>query len=305
MPRSPERFDLLHTRLERFTRMLHGVEGGDVRALHRTRVASRRLREVLPILQLDPEVARKLGRRLRKITRRLGTVREFDVLLTVIDGLAEDSRYPKAALARVAANIGEDRRRARQRLLAKVPIDELHRIARKLDKVERDLQTERRRRGTTQHSWRWAIEARVARRASRLVTAIAAAGAVYLAERLHAVRIGVKKLRYALELEADVDHLKSTPDLRQLRRTQDTLGRLHDLQILIDRAREAQTSLAPPDLGAWRDLDALVILLEEDCRRLHGRYMNEREALYALCARLAGRSGEGKEVKSQKVKVRN
>ena len=50
--------------------MLHGVEGGDVRALHRTRVASRRLREVLPVLQLDPDMAHKLGRRLRKITQR-------------------------------------------------------------------------------------------------------------------------------------------------------------------------------------------------------------------------------------------
>jgi CHAD domain-containing protein len=288
--------------------MLQGVEGGDVRALHRTRVASRRLREVLPVLQLDPEVARKLSRRLRKITDRLGTVREFDVLLDVTDELGHAGRYPRAALARVAANIGDDRRQARQRLLSKVPIDELRRVARKLNKVERELEGPPPGRGSARHSWRWAIEARVARRASRLVNAISGAGAVYLAERLHVVRIAVKKLRYALELSADVAHVKSTPDLRQLRRTQDILGRLHDLQVLIDRAREAQASLTPPDVGAWRELDALVAALEDDCRRLHGRYMNEREALFALCARLAGRTseekGEEKEVKSQKVKVR-
>jgi len=81
--------------------MLHGLEDGDVRAVHRTRVASRRLREVLPILQLDPEVSEKLSRRLRKVTQRLGVVRELDVLLALIDELAGSDRYPTTALARV------------------------------------------------------------------------------------------------------------------------------------------------------------------------------------------------------------
>ena len=54
------------------------------------------------------------------------------------------------------------------------------------------------------------------------------------------MRIAVKKLRYALELAADADHVKASPDLRQLRRVQDVLGRLHDLQVLVDRARESR-----------------------------------------------------------------
>jgi CHAD domain-containing protein len=127
---------------------------------------------------------------------------------------------------------------------------------------------------------------------------------VYLAERLHVVRIAVKKLRYALELAADADHVKSTPDLKQLRRSQDILGRLHDLQVLVDRAREVQGSLAPPDLNARRELDVLVVALEEDCRHLHGRYMQDRDALLALCARLSGRREREPEVRSQKAKVR-
>ena len=79
--------------------------------------------------------------------------------------------------------------------------------------------------------------------------------------------------------------------------------------MLIDRAREAQASLTPPDINAWRELDALVVALEEDCRRLHGRYMHDREALLALCTRLSGRTadarGEKVEVRSQKLKVRS
>jgi CHAD domain-containing protein len=281
--------------------MLQGVEEGDVRALHRTRVASRRLREVLPVLQLDHDVARKLGRRLRKITERLGTVREFDVLLGVIDELKESGRYPRAALARVAANIGEDRSRARERLLAKVSIDELRRVAAKLSRaVEKDASP--REGGTAKRSWRWAIDARVARRAATLAVVISDAGAVYLTERLHAVRIAVKKLRYALELATEAEDVKSSPDLKQLRRAQDVLGRLHDLEVLIDRARDVQASLTPPDLTAWHELNGLVVALEEDCRRLHGRYMHDHDALLALSTRLSGRITDAR---SQKLKVKS
>src|SRR5438045_809149 len=87
MSASRRRYDLLHKRLEQFTQMLHALGEGDVRALHRTRVASRRLREILPVLQLKPQLADRLGRRLKKVTAQLGEVRELDVLSTLIHEL--------------------------------------------------------------------------------------------------------------------------------------------------------------------------------------------------------------------------
>lgn len=304
MSRSTERHDLLHKRLERFTRMLQGVEDGDVPAIHRARVASRRLREVLPVLQLDADVLHKLSRRLRKITDRLGTVRELDVLLGVIDELGKAGRHPQSALARVAAAVNEERGRRRERLLAKGQLRELRRVGAKLEKLTRtlEIQDAAPRRGTERRSWMWAIDARVARRAATLAAAISKAGTVYLPERLHDVRIAVKKLRYAVELSAEVAQVKSSPDLKQLRRAQDILGRLHDLHVLMDRTREAQASLTPPDVNVWRQLDALVASLEDNCRRLHGRYMKDRDALLPLCTRLSGRTAEAR---SQKLKVRS
>jgi CHAD domain-containing protein len=71
-------------RVDAFARELKHVEEGDVEALHKTRVTSRRLRELVPLLQLEGDVTRKLTRRLRKVTRRLGTVRELDVLMLLI-----------------------------------------------------------------------------------------------------------------------------------------------------------------------------------------------------------------------------
>ena len=289
MPVSTQRYDLLHKRSEQFTRMLHGLDRGNVRALHRTRVSSRRLREVLPILQLDGDVTRKLSRRLRKVTRRLGRVRNLDVLLLLIDELQDSGRPGGDSLKRLAAVVSEERAEERERLLAKLPTAALHRVAGKLDKIARQLKaTERSASARDRHkarSWRWAVEARLAWRAARFAAAIKDAGAVYLPERLHAVRIALKKMRYAVELSVEIAGQQTTPELRTLKRGQALLGRLHDLQVLIDRVRQLQASLTPPDLVVWREFDALVPSLENDCRRLHARYMRDRAALLAICDR--------------------
>ena len=273
--------------------MLHGLEKGDVRALHRTRVATRRLRELLPVLHLEADLAERLTRRLRKATERLGSVRELDVLMALATKLGESDRYPADALARLTAFVNKERKASRRKLMAKAPIAELHRLGRKLEAVVRDGETrpaDRARGRTPERSVRWAAEARVARRAGRLGDAIEEAGAVYLPERLHVVRIAVKKLRYALEVASESGASIARPDLRLVKYNQDLLGRLHDLQILIDRTRQVQASLVPPSVVVWRSLEGLVDALEQDCRRLHGRYMRGRDALTALSGRFGGRA---------------
>jgi hypothetical protein len=69
---------------------------------------------------------------------------------------------------------------------------------------------------------------------------------------------------------------------------------MHDLQMLIDRVRDVQASLAPPSLAVWRELDDVVASLDEDCRRLHARYMRARSALLLLSDRLARGQGPQK-----------
>jgi CHAD domain-containing protein len=282
MPAS-QRYDLLHKRLDRFTRMLHGLDEGDVHALHRTRVASRRLREILPVLELDPDVARHLGRRLRKVTGRLGVVRELDVVTLLIEELHDSGKHDPATLAHIAAAIAEARARARDRLFAKLPTGELRRIAAKLGKLAGDLRDRKR----PARGWRWAVEARLTHRATVLKDAMLEAGALYLPERLHIVRIALKKLRYALEVAVETTGAPSANDLRILKRGQDILGRLHDLQILIDRVRQIQASVDPPDLTLWRNIDVLTTALENDCRRLHARFMRHQAAVRSVCDRVS------------------
>ena len=287
------RSQLLRKRLNRLTRTLQGLEQGEVMPLHRARVASRRLRELVPVLQLEPGPARRLGRRLRKITSRLGRVRELDVLLLLVDELHVSRRFHEAALSRMAMTVSKERDRTRKHLSDRLPVDRVTKVAKRLARIIEELREKERGSTHDERAWRWAIEASVVRRASRLQAAVDEAGAVYLPGRLHAVRIAVKKLRYALELAAEVQGAKTNPDLRLLKRAQDVLGRMHDRQVLIDRVREEQAALSPPNVAVWRELDGLVAAVEDDCRRLHAHYMRMRSELVALTQKLSAQ-GRGR-----------
>ncbi len=54
---------------------------------------------------------------------------------------------------------------------------------------------------------------------------------------------------------------------------QDLLGRIHDLEILIDRARGVQSKLSPRDRIGMAELNKLIRVLEDECREGHAVYM--------------------------------
>jgi CHAD domain-containing protein len=288
-------------RVDAFAGDLKQVEAGDVEALHKARVTSRRLRELLPLLQLEGDVTRKLTRRLRKVTRQLGTVRELDVLMVLIKDLVKDGRYSATALTRLAATASQARAAARERLSAKLPLAKLDRLAQRLERIADRLESGDRdsRAGATVGHRRasvWAVEARVARRAASVRATIRAAGAVYAPEQLHIVRIALKKLRYSVELAAEGRQKSTGADLAVLKAAQELLGQLHDLEMLLASVRAAQASLPAADLSAWRDFNALVRAVEDDCRQLHAQYMRERPKLIAIAERMAAVKRDGRPV---------
>src|SRR5689334_18837627 len=125
------RHALLETPLRRFTRTFPGVERGDIHAVHRTRVASRRLREVVPVLQLDARTAHRVARRLRKVTRRLGHLRELDVLGLLLDELQESGRFPARALERIRDEVTPARREYQEKITDGGIDEELRKLSRK------------------------------------------------------------------------------------------------------------------------------------------------------------------------------
>jgi CHAD domain-containing protein len=288
-----ERYAPFQTQVDAFKSELGGLHEGDIEALHRARVASRRLREWLPLLRLDGGAARKLSRRFRKVTRQLGTVRELDVLSLVIQDLAADRRYSPPALKRVGAEVADARIAARERLTAKLPLAKMERLARSVERAARHLapddERSRRRNLRASRVWMWALDARTTLRAARVQSAIETAGTVYVAGRLHGVRIAVKKLRYAAEL-LPAGGQQRAADIAVMKTAQGFLGRLHDLEVLAERVRGIVVALSPPDLTLWRQLGSLVHMVEDDCRQWHARYMHDRRKVIEIAERLGAHS---------------
>ena len=285
MLESTKRYDLLRSRLRSFTRTLPRLKSIDTREAVRAWVAVRRLRELLPLLQFKGAASGKLDAKLRRVVRRVELVRQSDARLALFEDLLARERRGRLAAARVRDNLEQQAKRARTELFRKKLGHDIRRTAAKLTDELETLQTTGDTR-TQVRDLQWAVRARVARRASDLKIAIQAAGAVYLASRLVDVRTALRKLRFGTELASEVSPGVAAQDLRILVRSHTLLGELDDVQTLVDSIRQVQSTLATPDLKAWRDLDALVVSLENRCRGLHARYVRERTVLVALCDRL-------------------
>lgn len=283
---------LIRQRLNVLTRSLSGAQKGDVELLHQARVATRRLRAALPLVSSGAR-GRKMARTVRRLTRALGPVRELDVALLTLQELEASGSVPAAALAKLRQVIRAERQSLHvemQRVVERVDLEKLKkRAARAAHKCGAKVQ-----RGRGRDPERLAqAEQRAARRATRLRGAIDNAAGIYLPDRLHEVRIAVKKLRYALELTRELSGSRAIARVRTLRNAQDLLGRMNDLEVLIARVRAVQGSSRAPNLRLSGDLDRLVRHLETECRQLHGHYMASRKKLIAICDHAVHAADEG------------
>ena len=175
---------LLARRARALKRHLPETVTGDVEALHHTRVASRRLREALPVLAagLRHSKAGKADRKLRRLTRALGEVRELDVTLQLLDALAHSPHVARGAVEEVRARVRAERRRRRAVMLRKLKAVDTAKLERRLASVGDALDR------ADDDGWRDGLGARLVKRARSLTAAIDAAGQIYAAGHLHSCR---------------------------------------------------------------------------------------------------------------------
>jgi CHAD domain-containing protein len=255
---------------------------GDDRGVHQARVTSRRLREAVPVLAtgLKGSKAGKARRKIRRLTRALGTVRELDVTLGLLDQLARSPQVSRTAVEDVRAHVLAEREDRRARMLERLDRVDVDKLARRLASVAAALDE------ATEEPWRKALGARLLERSKRLGIVIGEAGQIYAPEGLHQVRIAAKKLRYGLELAGDSGLRQAAPHVRTMQRAQEMLGKLHDLQVL--QTHVAAVQAAPPAgrMPPRAALDDLARHIEGQCRHLHGRYVaaapSLREATIAI-----------------------
>ncbi len=121
--------------------------------VHQARVASRRLRESVPILAtgLKRSKARKVRSKIRRLTRALGTVRELDVTLRLLDDLAMAEDVPRRAVEAVRARVLAEREAGRSVMLKRLDRVKMDKLHRRLDSFAECLRSDE------GHAWREAL----------------------------------------------------------------------------------------------------------------------------------------------------
>lgn len=251
-------------------RHLSGAAAGDHVGVHQARVASRRLREAIPVLStgLHGSKAGKATRKVRRLTRALGTVRELDVTLSLLEALSATPDVSRTAVEEVRATVTREREARREVMLKRLASVDQDKLGRRLASVSAALAA------ATTEPWRKALGSRLLDRSRALTEAMDAAGHMYSPERLHDVRIAAKKLRYGLELAFDAGVKAAAPHVRTIKSVQDMLGTLHDLQVLQTHIGATQISGPPARPEPRAALDALAAHVEAQCRHLHGKYLS-------------------------------
>jgi CHAD domain-containing protein len=292
MNTSTSRDRLWRKRLNELSAVWPDFVSGRTTGLHKTRVASRRIREALPIVgaAASPAKVKKLSKKMRALTRSLGPIRELDVELDILEGTSKTENAPGRAIEIVRRAVASRRQALRNELADNAPVTDLKKLLKKLERVGTEKGRGKKGRtgkakgeqveGTLEAQWRGVLAARVMRRAKRVATALDEAGSLYVPERIHHVRISTKKLRYALEIARDAGVTAATPLVRLLKRHQERLGHLHDLQMLLKHVRETE---ALPGVGSRvNDLTAYADSIDRECRRLHADFVEHRAELASV-----------------------
>jgi CHAD domain-containing protein len=255
----------LARQFDALARRWSAVRDGDVKAVHRARVASRRLREVLSVIDAAyrHSHAGRAARTARRLTRVLGPVREIDVALIELDRAIRRHGWPDELGGMIRRRLVQQRERRAKRMAARITKQERVRVRDEVRAVATRLAK------TDDRAWQSALAARVVRRARAVLGASAAAGTLYVPERLHALRITIKKLRYALELLPPTPGFDVADALALLKRAQQRFGTLHDVQVLTSEVHAIDaTARRPADRVA---LGAAIEDLERDCREIHAK----------------------------------
>lgn len=260
---------------------LPGLLDGRPDSIHEARIATRRIREVLPLTfewqrRRDAE---DFSARITELGGSLGRARDADVRIELL-------RYFETRLPHAASSLALVRQRQeRDRLmLVRKLVKRLERLSvgEELARLSAAAAWQRRRFWVAMTgAWREQLRLLVAARAQAAGAAVVHATGVYFPNRSHAARIAIKKFRYAVEIGAHTGLLADQPLLRALKKAQDLLGELHDRQTLID---ELSDVTGRPELDAAQ-VAPVVRVAEVEILDLHARVLARRGEVLDACQR--------------------
>lgn len=202
--------------------------------IHDLRVASRRVQEIFRVFfrKRSTGKSRKLLRRLRNVRRVLGDCRNLDVMTSLVQQKIDKATNPVVRDAwgqfreYVLGKRATELSRARDELTRHeiVGFVELARTLLSSEKLPKNPKK--------------ILEQSVEKALTRWHEALAEVQENQAPEPLHGFRIASKRLRYRLELLADLDDDSAKARVKTLKALQDRLGQWHDRYVLCEFVAE-------------------------------------------------------------------
>jgi len=256
-------FELGQKRLEKFASLFARVLiRDDPESIHDARVASRRLQQILRVLfpKPAPKKCRRLVRTLRRARRALGECRNFDVMRELIQERIDAASNPvvRDAWDQLKVHLQEKHKRelirARGELSQCDIVDFVNRTQTLLGSLASPEEIDP------------ILTKSIARALEEWTEAVGGAKQSQAPEQIHTLRIAVKRLRYRIELLAELGDSSAKVQVKTLRTLQDQLGRWHDHHVLMQLAGKflgrSDFLFTHPDLSR-----ALLVEMERERRR--------------------------------------
>lgn len=210
------------------TNLTPATRPGKVKAIHRFRVASRRLKEPLELLApwMPSRKLKTTLKDLKMMRRTFQRVRDLDVLLIHLGQAGTREILDPSDLAYVEGQLTAQRSKALQKAARRTEkkdlASRLKSIARVLDGVEKDIKDER-----IAHE---PLSEMLQTRARELLNE---APGDHESD-LHDIRIRLKRLRYTAELSERLTAHDSGDLIHATRKLQDVLGEWNDFLVAVD-----------------------------------------------------------------------
>jgi CHAD domain-containing protein len=227
---------------KQLARQLDGVRAAEeIEFVHRARVATRRLRAALRMLDdcFGAKNTRRWQKAIRRVTSALGDARDRDVQIELLCGTLSALTIKECFLgiARVLAYLERDRERVQgrvvkaiDRLEAKGVLQKMRRAAKRVP-GETEFSGERLQTPETM--------ARIRRHVGGLIDELleqqVSLDDPEARDRHHAMRIAAKRLRYALEISRPVCPEQLDASIEAIKKVQTLLGDVHDCDVWFEQ----------------------------------------------------------------------
>lgn len=231
--------DFMLDQIERLQAHMPGaLVGKDIEHIHQMRVASRRLRNALEHFKVCfPRKKRTVWEKeIKRITRSLGSARDLDIKIELINQLYEDSldaKY-KPGYNRLLLRLKQDRSKAQKKVEKTIHKLQEKKVLKKMAGHFKAL--------TADSEDIYLYVPSLYQQAFKAINDTLAEFLSFESyvhspensEKLHAMRIAGKHLRYSIEMFAPIYRKALLPYIQVMKNVQDHLGTIHDCDVWID-----------------------------------------------------------------------